>query len=80
MRGRLKHNESVQKIAFYNLEIDFAKEQKEIGRKAITKEKRSLEQKLAVQRSMNIAYAGITIVVCNFGWYLLPGQAQAKGH
>ena len=77
MRGHLKHNESIQKISFYNLEIDFAKEQKEIGEKQLKKEK-EFKQKLAVQRSMNIAYAGITIVVATLAAIYYRGRRKQK--
>ncbi|MGY3215492.1 tetratricopeptide repeat-containing sensor histidine kinase [Mucilaginibacter sp. HD30] len=77
MRGRLKHNESIQKIAFYNLEIEFAKEQKEIGEKQLKKEK-EFRQKLAVQRSVNIAYAGITIVVATLAAIYYRGRRKQK--
>ena len=77
MRGHLKHNESIQKISFYNLEIDFAKEQKEIGEKQLKKEQ-EFKQKLAVQRSMNIAYAGITIVVATLAAIYYRGRRKQK--
>jgi len=77
MRGRLKHNESIQKIAFYNIEIDFAKKQKQIVDKQREREQK-FKQKLAVQRNMNVAYAAIIIVFATLAIIYYRGRRRQK--
>jgi signal transduction histidine kinase/tetratricopeptide (TPR) repeat protein len=76
-RSRLKHNESIQKIASYNIEIDFAKKQKEIADKQREREKK-FKQKLALQKSMNMVYAGIIIVFATLAFIYYRGRRRQK--
>jgi len=77
LRGRLKHNESIQKIGLYNLEVEFAKKQKEVLDKQHEREK-AFKQKLAVQRSLNIAYGAVIIVVATLAIIYYTGRRRQK--
>lgn len=77
LRSQLKHNESVQKIASYNIEIDFAKKQKEIADKQREREKK-FKQKLALQKSMNMVYAAIIIVFATLAGIYYRGRRRQK--
>ena len=77
LRSRLKHNESVQKVASYNIEIDFTKKQKQIVDKQREREKK-FKQKLAVQKSMNVAYAAIIIVFAALAVIYYRGRRKQK--
>ncbi|WP_100342403.1 tetratricopeptide repeat-containing sensor histidine kinase [Mucilaginibacter auburnensis] len=77
LRGRLKHSESVQKIAFYNLEIEFAKQQKEIAAREYKKEV-AYNKKLARQRQINVVGAATTIVVAVMAGIYYRGRRKQK--
>lgn len=77
LRNRLNHNESIQKIASYNIEIDFAKKQKEIADKQREREKK-FKEKLALQKTMNVAYAAIIIVFATLTFVYYRGRRRQK--
>lgn len=77
LRGRLNHNESIQKIASYNIEIDFAKRQKQIAQQQHEKEQ-VFKKKLALQKNMNIAYAAIILVCATLAVIYYRGRRRQK--
>lgn len=77
LRSHLKHNESVQKIAFYNLEIEFAKKQKQITDQQREREN-AFKQRLALQKKMNMGYAAITLVVATLAIIYYRGRRRQK--
>lgn len=77
LRTRLKHNESVQKVALFNLEIEFAKKQQESKDKQHERE-REFKQKLALQKRMNIAYAAVIIVFATLAVIYYRGRRRQK--
>lgn len=75
--SKLKHSESVQKIAFYNLEIEFAKQKRALADKQRKKEL-NYKHKLAAQKQMNFVYAGVTLVVAIMAGIYYQGRRKQK--
>jgi two-component system sensor histidine kinase/response regulator len=61
-RNDLKHNESINKVMLYNLEVDFAKKQKDLALSQHKKEQ-AYQQRLADQRNENIISAFIIVIL-----------------
>ncbi|MGF7082736.1 tetratricopeptide repeat-containing sensor histidine kinase [Mucilaginibacter sp. UYCu711] len=62
LKSDLKHNESVHKIMLYNLELDFAKKQKDLTAKQRQKEK-LYQQKIAKQTTENLVSAAVILIL-----------------
>jgi signal transduction histidine kinase/tetratricopeptide (TPR) repeat protein len=77
LRSKLKQNESIQKLASYNVEMEFAKKQKEVADKHRERET-AFKQKLAIQRSLNIAYAAVMIVIATLAIIYYRGRRREK--
>jgi len=77
LRSHLKHNESIQKIESYNIEIEFAKKQKQIIDRQRQKET-NFKKKIAEQQSMNMAYGAIIIVCATLAIIYYTGRRKQK--
>jgi signal transduction histidine kinase len=62
LKSDLKHNESVHKIMLYNLELEFAKKQKDLAAKQRQKEKQ-YQQKIAKQTTENLVSAAVILIL-----------------
>ncbi|MFD2870891.1 tetratricopeptide repeat protein [Mucilaginibacter ximonensis] len=62
LRSDLKHNESIHKAMFYNLELDFAKKQRELADNQHRKEE-AYKKRIAKQSDENLISAGIIVVL-----------------
>ncbi|MFD0751246.1 tetratricopeptide repeat protein [Mucilaginibacter calamicampi] len=77
LRSRLKHNESIHKIASYNIEIEFAKKQKQIIDRQQKKEA-AFKKKIALQKGVNVAYVAIIIVIATLAIIYYRGRRRQK--
>jgi signal transduction histidine kinase/tetratricopeptide (TPR) repeat protein len=77
LKSDLKHSESVHKIMLYNLELDFAKKQKDLATKQIHQEK-LYQQKISDQRNENLIAGAIIVIlaIVAIGYYLAKSRQQ----
>lgn len=62
LKSDLKHNESIHKAMFYNLELDFAKKQRELADSQHRKEE-AYKRRIANQNNENLISAAIIVVL-----------------
>jgi signal transduction histidine kinase/tetratricopeptide (TPR) repeat protein len=77
LKSDLKHSESIHKIMLYNLELEFAKKQKDLAAKQNQQEK-LYQQKIADQHNENLisAAAIIILTVVAIGYYIAKSRQQ----
>jgi signal transduction histidine kinase/tetratricopeptide (TPR) repeat protein len=77
LKSSIKHNESIQKIMLYNVEIDFANKQRNLSRQRHLQDK-SYQQKIASQRNQNIIYAAIILILAmvSLGYYVAKSKLE----
>ncbi|MES2377454.1 MAG: tetratricopeptide repeat-containing sensor histidine kinase [Bacteroidota bacterium] len=77
LKSDLRHNESVHKIMLYNLELDFAKKQKDLVAKQHQKEK-LYQQKIANQTTENLISVAVIIILAMVavGYYVAKSKQQ----
>jgi signal transduction histidine kinase/tetratricopeptide (TPR) repeat protein len=77
LKSDLKHNESVHKIMLYNLELEFAKKQKDLAAKQRQKEK-VYQQKIAKQTTENLVSAAVIIILAIIAvvYYIAKSKQQ----
>jgi signal transduction histidine kinase/tetratricopeptide (TPR) repeat protein len=77
LKSDLKHNESIQKIMLYNVEIDFANKQRELIQKR-RQQDQNYQQKITSQRNQNFIYASIIIILTMvaLGYYAAKSKLE----
>lgn len=77
LKSDLKHNESIQKIVSYNLEIDFAKKQKDLEDKQSLKDT-VYQQKIAQQKNASLVYAFIIAITATMAVIYYRGKRKQQ--
>jgi signal transduction histidine kinase/tetratricopeptide (TPR) repeat protein len=77
LKSDLKHNESVHKIMLYNIELDFARKQRDAVEKQHVKEK-NYQSKIASQRNQNLIYATIIGVLAILALVYYAGKVRLQ--
>lgn len=77
LRSELKHSESVQKAELYNLEIEFARKQKQIAEKAHKREE-DYKSKIAMQKNVNFFYVLAIAVTAPLSVVYYRGRRRQK--
>ncbi|MBC7399979.1 MAG: tetratricopeptide repeat-containing sensor histidine kinase [Mucilaginibacter sp.] len=77
LKTDLKHNETVHKIMLYNLELDFAKKQRDLTEKQHKKEK-LYQEKIDNQHNENLISATVIIIlaIIAVGYYVAKSKQQ----
>ncbi|MFD2145539.1 tetratricopeptide repeat protein [Mucilaginibacter antarcticus] len=62
LKSELKHAEGINKIMLYNIEVDFARKQRDHAEQQLKREK-VYQTKIASQRNQNIIYAALSVIL-----------------
>jgi signal transduction histidine kinase len=77
LKNNLRHNESIQKIMLYNVEVDFANKQRDLAEKRRLDDQ-TYRQKMASQRNQTFIYAAIIFILAMvaLGYYVAKSKLE----